>query len=423
MLGKFTFWFLILFLIGCIFLPWQQSSRCEGIVTARNPNERRQVFLSPAKGIILSQKEGLQEGTWVEEGEAIMVLDTLAGGEIQLVTQQIEQLESKREDIESQIKQGKERIKFVADYGILLIESAERDVQGARAKWDQSKSEIAAQKSNVRQAQVDFESMKTIRGATVSEVAYQESFNKLDYEQKTLIKIEQSADEAYQNLQSKQIQLDGKRKEIQDNNAKQEQELSEYQSKLAEVTKEIRKLTVDLNEFKRNEIASPNTGYVQSIISQVGKAVSNGEPLFEIIPATEDLWVELSVRGNDQPLIHVGDKVRLQFEGWPAIQFVGWPSVARGTFGGVVNAINPADDGTGNFKIFVGPDPEDVTKNDWPDKNYLKQGVRANAWVLLDEVTLGFEIWRQVNGFPLTLGEKSKEFDKKKDEVKKPKLK
>jgi hypothetical protein len=178
---------------------------------------------------------------------------------------------------------------------------------------------------------------------------------------------------------------------------------------------------VELGELERNEIRSPNTGWVQSINVQVGRTVSNGESLFEIIPSTEDLWVELSVRGMDQPLVHVNDKVRIQFEGWPAIQFVGWPSAAKGTFGGVVNAINPADDGMGNFKIFVGPDPDDVTKHDWPSKDYLKQGVRANAWVLLDQVPLGFEIWRQVNGFPATreLGDKTK----KESEAKAPKLK
>jgi hypothetical protein len=105
---------------------------------------------------------------------------------------------------------------------------------------------------------------------------------------------------------------------------------------------------------------------------------------------------------------------------------VGWPSVAQGTFGGVVIAINPADDGMGNFKIFVGPDPDDVTKEDWPSKDYLKQGVRANAWVLLDQVPLGFEIWRQVNGFPATrdLGDKGNESSSKdSDTAKKPKIK
>ena len=34
------------------------------------------------------------------------------------------------------------------------------------------------------------------------------------------------------------------------------------------------------------------------------------------------------------------------------------------------------------------------------EHRYLRQGVRANGWILLDQVSLGFEIWRQFNGFP-----------------------
>jgi multidrug resistance efflux pump len=65
------------------------------------------------------------------------------------------------------------------------------------------------------------------------------------------------------------------------------------------------KLSIKLQQLMRNDIISPNTGWVQSIIGQVGRTVSSGEALFEIIPDTEDLWVELSVRGMDQPLIHM----------------------------------------------------------------------------------------------------------------------
>jgi hypothetical protein len=37
----------------------------------------------------------------------------------------------------------------------------------------------------------------------------------------------------------------------------------------------------------------------------------------------------------------------------------------------------------------------------WPDKDrWLRQGARANAWVLLEQVPLWFEFWRQINGFP-----------------------
>ena len=96
------------------------------------------------------------------------------------------------------------------------------------------------------------------------------------------------------------------------------------------------------------------------------------------------------------PLIEPGRHVRLQFEGWPAIQFAGWPSVAVGTFGGKVAFVDATDDGFGAFRIVVVPDGDEP----WPEGRFLRQGVRANGWILLDEVRLGFELWRQFNGFP-----------------------
>ena len=105
----------------------------------------------------------------------------------------------------------------------------------------------------------------------------------------------------------------------------------------------------------------------------------------------------LQIDGNDLPLIREGDAVRLQFEGWPAVQFVGWPSVAVGTFGGKVYRIDPNADGKGKFRIFVEPSS---SEQPWPNEEYLRQGVRTQGWVLLNQVSVGYELWRQINGFP-----------------------
>jgi hypothetical protein len=55
---------------------------------------------------------------------------------------------------------------------------------------------------------------------------------------------------------------------------------------------------------------------------------------------------------------------------------------------------------------------------EWPSDRYLRQGVRANGWVMLNQVPLGYEIWRQLNGFPATISKdepgKSGKDDKKK---------
>jgi hypothetical protein len=138
--------------------------------------------------------------------------------------------------------------------------------------------------------------------------------------------------------------------------------------------------------------------------------------LFTIVPDISEQAVELYVSGNDTPLVSLDDEVRLQFEGWPAIQFAGWPSVAVGTFGGRVASIDATDNGTGKFRVLVRPGMED----DWPADRYLRQGVRANGWVMLNQVSLGYEIWRQLNGFPPVVAKGEPGLGK--SDAKKPKL-
>lgn len=422
-IGRVLFYYLILFLIGAVFLPWQQSSRCEGIVTARNPNDRRQPILCPTKGIIKWQKAGLQEGTWVKKDEVIMQIEPIAAGEVLLVEQQLAQQINQIDATKSQLDVAKERVEFTRTSTEFDVLAARSKLESAKAKYDQTLSDVEGQRAKAKQAELEFEANEKVRTRTVSEVEYQKSLNNFEFEKQKLLNMEQSSTEALKNFEAEKSDLESKIRQAMDKLAKANQDQQDYEAKLASHEQKANELSIKLQQLKRNDIISPSTGWVQSIVGQVGRTVSTGETLFEIIPDTEDLWVELSVRGMDQPLIHMNDKVRIQFEGWPAIQFVGWPSVARGTFGGIVKAINPADDGTGNFKIFVGPDPDDVTKEDWPSKDYLKQGVRANAWVLMDQVSLGFEIWRQVNGFPVTreLGDKDK--GGKEKEAKAPKLK
>ena len=119
-----------------------------------------------------------------------------------------------------------------------------------------------------------------------------------------------------------------------------------------------------------------------------------------LMPDAKSQAVELWVDGNDVPLVSKGRPVRLQFEGWPGVQFGGWPSVAVGTFGGRVTVVDHSGDAQGRFRILVVPDERDEP---WPSPEYLRQGARVNGFVLLDQVRLGYELWRQANGFPPTV--------------------
>lgn len=123
--------------------------------------------------------------------------------------------------------------------------------------------------------------------------------------------------------------------------------------------------------------------------------VSEGQVVAVFVPKSEQLAVELFISGNDIPLVYEGRKTRLQFSGWPAIQFAGWPSVAIGTFGGVVKFVDRTATPDGLFRVIIVPG-----ENKWPESRYIRQGTQANGWVTLNQVSLGYEIWRQFNNFP-----------------------
>lgn len=172
----------------------------------------------------------------------------------------------------------------------------------------------------------------------------------------------------------------------------------------------LAKAEVEVSRQQQQVITAPRDGQILRILKGSGTTnVKVGEPLVEFVPTTDDHSVELFIDGNDLPLIFPGRHVRLQFEGWPAIQFSGWPSVAIGSFGGIVSVVDPSVARDGNFRILIKPDPEDP--NSWPEDDILRQGTRVVGIVILDEVSIGYELWRQINGFPKSMANSPKNLD------------
>lgn len=176
-----------------------------------------------------------------------------------------------------------------------------------------------------------------------------------------------------------------------------ELEYAKYLSDLSSASAELARLETKIARQASQSIVAPRDGIIQRVMApQGGVMVKAGDVLAVIVPETANRAVELYVSGNDAPLLSVGRKVRLQFEGWPAVQFAGWPSVAVGTFGGVIQVVDPGAGTDGKVRVIVFPEQGE----EWPDGRYLRQGVRVIGWVLLDSVSLGWELWRQFNGFP-----------------------
>lgn len=177
----------------------------------------------------------------------------------------------------------------------------------------------------------------------------------------------------------------------------------EYKKYLAEEANSAASLAKAEVRFSRQQtqlITAPRDGIVLRVLHGSGSVVvKEGDVLARFVPDSAEPAVEIYVDGNDLPLIYPGRLVRLQFEGWPAVQFSGWPSVAIGTFGGVVRIVDPSVASNGNFRVIITPSKGEK----WPSSTYLRQGTRVHGWVLLNTVKLGYELWRQFNGFPVSM--------------------
>ena len=405
--GRLTFVLLVVAVLAMFLVPWRQTAHGTGLVTALDPQQRPQPVHSPAKGVISYVKSGLREGSRVEQGELLLRLSPFATQGVQQIDSQILAVQAKRTAAESNLLVAEQAIELQKRSGESQTKSLKQSYEAARNKWEQAKNEVIALQAQLEDKQNQLQIAQQV--ADKGLVSREELFSKqqaVATQQAKVRKAENFVDESYAALLSKEEEIEAKMQEIAIKNRDAEQKALEATQKLKSVDKELLELQTKRGELDRLEIRAPRGGVIQQWFGVEGSdTVKEGDQLFMIVPETSELAVEMKVNGNDMPLIKEGDRVRIQFEGWPAVQFVGWPSVAIGTFGGKVNRVFPTDDGKGNFRVLVTPDKHIQTDVDWPDDRYLRQGVRANGWVLLKEVPLGYEIWRQFNGFPPTVAE------------------
>jgi len=176
-------------------------------------------------------------------------------------------------------------------------------------------------------------------------------------------------------------------------------------SAVESVTSELAESEIKLSRQQNQIIYAPKDGVILKVLAgDNATLVKSGDKIATFAPELTDPIIELYVSGNDIPLITKDRKVRLQFEGWPIVQFSGWPSTAIGTFGGEVYSVDSSISENGKFRILV----KRPQNEKWPEHRFLRHGAKAYGWVLLNEVSLGYELWRQINSFPPSFDEELK---------------
>lgn len=405
-LGRYLLWALIGLGPAMAFVPWQQTVSGAGRVVALAPNERFQVVQAPVSGRIV--RWHVIEGSRVGPGDRIA---DMADIDPDYLDRLEERLAADRERVraaESRLTAYREQVDSYEQARSMKVRAARMKVEMARQKLA-----VAEQKAKVAETAVATARQNLTRTSKL------ETHGISSARQLELAELDAAKAEADRNLSQAEVL------EAQSAVAAAEAEVTrvdaEGEAKVATAQAESEKASaeaayargdvVKLESERARQLAQAIVAPVGGTVVRVegnlggGGVVKAGEHLVSIVPDTTSRAVEVFVDGNDAPLVERGRRVRLQFEGWPALQFVGWPSVAVGTFGGVVSFVDPAaTDELGRVRVLVLPDGRDAP---WPAAELLRQQGRAMGWVLLDSVPLGWELWRRLNGFPASVAKNS----------------
>ncbi|WP_091514684.1 HlyD family secretion protein [Flexibacter flexilis] len=391
-----------------LFLPWQQNIDGTGKVTALDPRDRPQTVQTAIAGRIEDWK--VQEGDFVNKGDTILTLTEIKDDyfDPELLTRLGEQQNAK----ETSIGATEQQAAAVSRQIGALKSGLQFSLNKARNKYKQTSlknvsdsTDYEAEKINYQIAKAQFERYERLhaKDGLISLTDLERRRLKLQESSAKLMSVKNKYLVSQNEMTNALIELNSLQAEYTDKISKAESELNAKLAYIADAKGELSKVKNKIVNVKvrteQHALIAPQDGHiVKALKAGIGETIKEGEAVVTVMPDIPMKAVELYIRPMDVPLLSKGRKVRLQFDGWPALQFSGWPSVAVGTFGGVVQVIDYVNSADGNYRILVKPDPND---DPWPMQ--LRVGSGVFGWAMLDEVPIWYEIWRQLNGFPPSL--------------------
>ena len=403
----FSYWLKgsILALILFLFLPWTQNIQSNGMVTTRLQENRPQNVQTQIAGRIAQWK--VKEGDLVRKGDTILILTEVKDNYLdpKLVERTREQANAKRMSID--YYKGKAS---ATQYQIEAIERGrELKIQQLKNYLNQLQSKLKAEQAELVAAKNDYNlaldqrdrQKKMFQDGLVSqtqmqqrEVAFQNALAK-----KTI--VENKIAQTQQEIANNQVEQNSAIQEYIEKKQKAEGDrlssLSEANTSLADASKLENQVSNYEMRSEQYIVKAPQDGQVVQVArSGIGEILKEGEIIGLVVPNRNNAYaVEVFVRPVDLPLIEKGQKVRLIFDGFPTIVFTGWPKGSYGTFGGKIVAFENTISENGLFRVLVVEDKKD---DPWPKQ--IKVGSGAKCILLLKNVPIWYEVWRNINGFP-----------------------
>lgn len=387
----------VLIPFAMLIVPWQQNIKGAGRVLAFTPLEREQAIKAPLGGRVVRWR--VQEGSHVSAGDPLVEIADIDPQLLSRLEQERSAMQGKYDAAVDKVRSYEQQVANLIATRDLAVTAATHRLEMTREKVTSSSAALEASRAAQKAAELQLQRYRTLQAdGLVSQRDFEVAERDFHLARAAVDSSEASLKATRNEQSAMEAELQRIRTESDSRIDSARATMNEAEGQVQETLASLAKLDVSISRQQSQLVSAPRDGYVFRLnASQDGEIVKAGDSLMVLVPKTEQQSVELWIDGNDAPLVRAGSPVRLQFEGWPAVQFVGWPSVAVGTFGGRVALIDSTDNGQGKFRVLVVPDESEP---DWPDSRYLRQGVRAKGWVLLNQVRLGYEIWRQLNAFP-----------------------
>lgn len=387
-----------------MFIPWTQNIRARGSVTTIRPDQRPQMIHSIIAGRI--EKWFVKEGDFVYRGDTILFISEIKDDyfDPQLLSRTRAQVMAKEMSVQSYI----EKVIALENQIEALVQTRKLKLQQAENKLKQAHLKVTSDSIDFQAAIINFEIAseqfqryeKLYKDGLQSLTDLENRKNKLQEAQAKMISAENKLLTSQNEVLNAKVELTSIDAQYRDDIAKAKSEKFTALSGKYDADAAVTKLENQYMNYSVRTgmyyITAPQDGYVtKAIQSGLGETIKEGTSIVSIMPSQYDLAVEMYVDPLDLPLIEKKQEVRIQFDGWPAIVFSGWPNTSYGTYGGRVFAIDNFISDNGKYRLMVAPDPND---HPWPDA--LRVGAGTFNMLLLKDVPIWYELWRQINGFP-----------------------
>lgn len=397
LLSQVCVWLFLLTPLALLLTPWQQNITGMGRVIAFAPLERQQTIEAPVTGRVVQWHA--KEGAKVKAGDVLM---EIADVDPELLSR----LQQQREAAANKLSAKEEELKAYRLQIDNLIATRDLQVATAQYRWEVASQRVRSASESIASARATMDAaaaqsqrlQRLLGSGLVSQRDFEVAERDSIVAKRNVNSTEAALKGAMAEQKSAEAEIDRIRADAQARIDSATAAQNKGQSELADSRSSLIKSEVDVSRQQSQLVKAPRNGNVLRLLANPqSDIVRQADPLLILVPDTDEKAVELWVDGNDAALITQGRHARLQFEGWPALQFVGWPEVAVGTFGGTVAFIDSTDDGKGKFRVLI---TQDKHSQAWPSERFLRQGVRVKGWILLNRVTMAYELWRQLNAFP-----------------------